>query len=384
MLNNKQQSRKIRTSLACLVAIFTLIYGEYVFADPQLIRAVESNDIQRIKSLLKQKVNIDDQDNNGKTALIHAVEKGNIEIIRELINYGKLQSALKVTTQGLSYADLNKQDNNGWTALMYAVENGNKEIVKILKNVTANANLQNKQMKTALMIAVEKENLDLVNLLVDEKVQIKGKRGRSGKIISTELKILDSTANPDIPDKNGKTALILAVEKGNLEIIKKLASYSKELNHEDKTGWTALLLAVANENEEVVEILLKNKAGIDIQNNQGQSPLMLAVSKGNVNLVNLLIEKGADVNARDNDDKTALMFAASSGKEDIVRSLLEKKKKKSVIKKMASKITRKKEEGVDIDAKDKDGKTALDYAKEAGHTEVVEMLKVAAEAKKKK
>ncbi len=45
MLNNEQQSRKIRTSLACLGTIFTLIYGEYVCAKSE--ETIVENDIDQ-------------------------------------------------------------------------------------------------------------------------------------------------------------------------------------------------------------------------------------------------------------------------------------------------------------------------------------------------
>jgi ankyrin repeat protein len=52
-----------------------------------------------------------------------------------------------------------------------------------------------------------------------------------------------------------------------------------------------------------------------------------------------------------------LLKAAEEGKTDVVRSLIAK--------------------GADVNAKDKEGKTALAYAKENSHTEIVQLLKQA-------
>ncbi|MBO7642238.1 MAG: ankyrin repeat domain-containing protein [Alphaproteobacteria bacterium] len=465
------------SKLIGLCTIFTLIYGEAVFASTQLINAVESNDIKKVESLindgadinyrdadkftplmhasrrgykkivdllLKKKVKVDavdaknrtalmhaamspsgwnvielllnnksdpnNQDIDGKTALIHAVEQGNLKAVEKLSSLSLLKTMFGKTNK----ANRDLRDNKGWTALMYAVYLGRKDIANRLlwdgadadkvneqdqtaleiavdqernafvqlllsQRYWAKANRQNKQGQTVLMKAVEKESTDVVKTLITKKYYKEGTGNNSHLVLDR-----DRTADPNIEDLNRKTALMIAVEKGNLKIVTELVKSGADPDIQDKNRKTILRLAVEKGNLEIIKELVNYSKNLNCKDYNGQTALMLAVSKGNVNLVNLLIEKGADVNARDNNDKTALMFAASSGKEDIVRSLLEKKKKKSAIKKMVSKITRKKEEGIDINAKDKDGKTALDYAKEAGHTEVVEMLKVAAEVKKKK
>ena len=50
---------------------------------------------------------------------------------------------------------------------------------------------------------------------------------------------------------------------------------------------------------------------------------MFATSKGSVEAVKALIEAGADVNAVNRDEKTALMFATSEGSVEAVKALIE-------------------------------------------------------------
>eukprot|EP00967_Tisochrysis_lutea_P150496 scaffold291299_cov31-Tisochrysis_lutea.AAC.1 len=57
------------------------------------------------------------QDNNGMTALMHAVLKGNVDAVDEIIDLG---------------ADVDKQDNGGMTALMHAVRICNVNVVNTL------------------------------------------------------------------------------------------------------------------------------------------------------------------------------------------------------------------------------------------------------------
>ena len=89
--------------------------------------------------------------------------------------------------------------------------------------------------------------------------------------------------------------------------------------------------------------------------------LLKAAEDGNTEVVKTLITKGADVNAKliEGEMKgwTALMAAAGKGHTDTVRALLGA--------------------GADLNAKDKESKTALTYAKENDHNEIVQLLKQA-------
>ena len=61
--------------------------------------------------------------NKFQTLLLHAIDKGNIEIIKVILNNPKI--------------DINQKLNYGWfekNALIYAIEKGNLEIIKLLLN----------------------------------------------------------------------------------------------------------------------------------------------------------------------------------------------------------------------------------------------------------
>jgi uncharacterized protein len=85
-----------------------------------------------------------------------------------------------------------------------------------------------------------------------------------------------------------------------------------------------------------------------------EDKLSQAADAGNVSEVNRLLEQGVEVNAQDNDGATALMLASQNGHLNVVKALLEK--------------------GADVNAKANEGETALMVACDRGHMEVVKAL----------
>jgi ankyrin repeat protein len=94
-------------------------------------------------------------------------------------------------------------------------------------------------------------------------------------------------------------------------------------------------------------------AKIDARSNLG-SPLFLAASEGKLDAVRYLLDAGANVNASDKQGRTALAEAAYYGHVDVVRELLL--------------------QGADINAVSDDG-TALDIAISRKNTEAADLLR---------
>lgn len=86
-----------------------------------------------------------------------------------------------------------------------------------------------------------------------------------------------------------------------------------------------------------------------------QDAYLEAVRKGDAAAVKAVLNQGVEVDAKLRDDRTALSFAADHGSVEIVRMLLDR--------------------GADVNAKDSvHGATALDRALENGHVDVVRLL----------
>ena len=98
---------------------------------------------------------------------------------------------------------------------------------------------------------------------------------------SADFEKLAEIKNPDAKDKNGRTALMKAVQSGNGWEIRSLIKSGADVNISDKDGWTALMYAVRYQNNlDTVNILLKNGANIRTANKYGYTALQLASSYG--------------------------------------------------------------------------------------------------------
>lgn len=89
------------------------------------------------------------------------------------------------------------------------------------------------------------------------------------------------------------------------------------VNARDFASRTALMLAVIKGQTELAKFLVECGASVNAADDYGQTPLMWAAMGGNVHLVEFLIKKGANVNAVDIHGNNALMMAIHGNKETI-------------------------------------------------------------------
>lgn len=148
--------------------------------------------------------------------------------------------------------------------------------------------------------------------------------------------------------------------EGQMGRVKQAADQGIDVNAADQAGRTALMLASYNGHTEIVRFLLEEGANISDQNVEGRTPLMFAASGPFPETVELLLSQGADPDEADDiEDWTALMFAASEGHLEVVQTLID--------------------HNADASLKDKDGETAVDFARNNNHGEVADLLENAME-----
>jgi ankyrin repeat protein len=153
-----------------------------------------------------------------------------------------------------------------------------------------------------------------------------------------------------------KADLIIAAGHGDTDAVRTLLDEGTNVNLTDDFGGTALSYAVHYSKLNTVHLLLVRGADANLQSPETFSPLVEALSNGDLDIVAELLAHGADVNLHSLlAGYTALMMASHEGDLDIVKELLAR--------------------GARINEKNKDGQTALAFAKAGKKRDVMTYLK---------
>lgn len=148
----------------------------------ELMEACAQGNLEDVKRLLVQNTDVNEKDNNGFTALIHAAGSGHTKIAGVLIDNGADVNAknraatVLMTAVGWGHienvellinrgADVNVKNAYGSTALMYAADGGFPEIVKILIANGADVNAKDDDGITALRLAAKHGYTEIEDLL---------------------------------------------------------------------------------------------------------------------------------------------------------------------------------------------------------------------------
>ena len=335
-----------------------------------------------------------DEKFQNRTALHIATERGNASVVLELIR-AKVDTTL--TAPG------------GRTALHIAVLGSRNHVVTMLL-AEEGFDAMDDLKRTALHLAAM--NLNLGKQLDDKEesgegeVEQKGV-GKEGGDDKEDKKYKESasgwvsrlieklgTKGKNATDVNRKTALHLAAEIGNHNMVRVLVEGRVDLNAKDIDGFSALDRATENNQAKVVHMLLEEGVGFDvgtlhwaasvgdevvvrglvnkkvldinakgtIGRASGKTALHLAVKgrrmadeEGNHEAVmRILLDNGADVKAEDGYRRTAMCLAADEGYKEGVRILLD--------------------EGVNVNARNSLRQTALHWAAGYGNVGMVRML----------
>jgi ankyrin repeat protein len=257
-----------------------------------LIDAVKAGDSQTVRSLLKQRAEVNAAERDGMTALHWAVRSNDLETVQLLLRAGanaKTANRYGVSPLGLAAengdaamietlikagADPNTATPEGETVLMTAARTGKADAVKVLTAHGANVNAREKwQDQTALMWAASENNAAAVKVLVE-----------AGADMNLHSKVLDF---PDYRYETNGMAVFL-------------------LPH---GGWTALMYAARQNAKDAAAMLADLKADMNAVDADGTTALQLAVINIHYDLASLLLRKGADPNVQDTTGMTALYAA---------------------------------------------------------------------------
>ena len=153
-----------------------------------------------VVDLMNAGANVNAVSGTGRTALLFAVEGNKKDAALLLLQAANINVNVQIDNRVMDkihYENDDKKkemDKQGKTALMFAAGRGKEDLVSTLMSKHADLNLQDYRDRTALMHAAAHGKLDVMRLLLQRKEE------------------LSATINAK-DKKDGKTALILAVEK---------------------------------------------------------------------------------------------------------------------------------------------------------------------------
>jgi ankyrin repeat protein len=285
-------------------------------------------------------------------------------------------------------ANVNAKNPHGESALILAAKYGHTGIVKRLLEAGAKINAMNKFGQTSLILSAKNGHSDTVKTLLESGANVNDKdlNGKTALIVSaknghtyTVETLLEKNADTNVQDKNGKTALMLSAIYGYIPIVQVLINKGVDVNARDMLfNTTALMEAARKGHIAIVKLLLDSGADVNAKDSHGQTALIRAAKHGfsgtsssagffghggfsnranstnHIDTIRALLDRGADLNAKDREGWTALMRAAEKGYVITVKILLSK--------------------GADVNVQNKFGKTALMYAKQKGYNEIVKLI----------
>jgi ankyrin repeat protein len=161
----------------------------------------------------------------------------------------------------------------------------------------------------------------------------------------------------DTRDAEGRTPLWWASRYGWEEVIRLLLvnTTAPSLDIQDKDGNSALYVAVERNNQSIIQLLLNAGANVNAQGGVYGNLLHIAARTGVVEVVKLLLDAGADINATADLYGNALHAAAYGGHKTVVELLVDR--------------------GADINAHGPWGSVLMAASKRRHHEDVAKLLR---------
>jgi len=130
-------------------------------------------------------------------------------------------------------------------------------------------------------------------------------------------KLYDNKNYQDILYDFGFTPVMLALRYKRYNILKFLIKFG-DINARLDNGSTALFITARSGDYEGFRIIIEANPDVNLTNDANATPLMEASAKGNINMVKELLKLGADKTIKDDEGNTALEYAKESGYNEIV------------------------------------------------------------------
>lgn len=259
-----------------------------------------------------------------ESLLMHAVFESNLECVKLLINQG---------------VDVNYECNHGMTPLLIAIKMGNLECVNILtqnkadvdKLCTIKIDKDTEIDTTPLIIACELDSAHIAKILINSGANIDKTMpsGMNALIAATDANskqcielLLQHGANPNTQLET-QTPLMTATMNTKVQIMRLLIDHGADLNTQDSYGNTVLMLAARTKSIECIQLLITKGADVNIKDNDSFHALLIAQCyQDNDACVSLLICAGSSLNTTNDYNETPLFYAIDADREVIFHQLI--------------------------------------------------------------
>lgn len=164
---------------------------------------VMKNDMERVKICIKSGASVNAKDNQGNTALMHTIKKGNKDMAELLIKAG---------------ANVNAKGDGDGTALIWAASRGYKDIAELLIKSGADVNAKSTGGWTALEHTIRNNKKDVAEMLIKAGADIDSAlihAIQQGLETSTAELFIQLGASPNAKGSEGISALDYAILCGN-------------------------------------------------------------------------------------------------------------------------------------------------------------------------
>jgi len=333
-----------------------------------------SGNIQSVVDILSilpsSSVSINLKDNNGRNALDYAFSypdsKNHIEIAEQLILSGANSEnpMYFYFAPAVRSANYNIRRNEGLAPIHYAVINNYTGLFSFLIDKKINVNIKSTSGATPLHEAVRAGNIDVIKTLISNGADVNARDAKANTPLHTGIPshvhrevvtiLLENGADPNLRDEHGDTPLHIAIILNrSVDVIQTILGGGSDVYIRNIDGKTPLYIAVQEKREALIPVLLSYGSEIFAADNAGMTPFVLAASF-NDNVVNLLIT-AETVHQRDSAGNTMLHSTVRNrGNPELIGRILDNR--------------------AIVDARNRDGDTALHIAVRMNQREYAEFL----------
>ncbi|MBN1532053.1 MAG: ankyrin repeat domain-containing protein [Spirochaetes bacterium] len=285
-----------------------------------LFPVVMANDTTFAGFLFGRNARIDIKDNSGRTPLMAAIDKSALRTAGLLIEKG---------------ADVNLADGEGRSVLHYlaAARNASSLLGKIQwDREKVRIDAKDNAGRTPLAVATAANRADAVDYLLKNGADPNGADENGEKLIFTAYRggrsllnlFVDRGASTDARASDGKTLLLMGLEKYDTPLLKMLTERGANVNERQANDRYPLEFAIEKGQTQNVRLLLDAKASIEVKDRNDNPLLTLAIGKRSDEIVRMLLDRGADAKGKGTDGKSHLLHAFNENAAGIFKQLLDK------------------------------------------------------------